>query len=364
MEFKIKDTNIVKGISILLMYMHHFYLSSDRYSEFDISFFPFTEAKINVLAVFCKMCVALFVLLSGYGMYVSYNKRYQNDVKVVDLIAYSIRRYLSLILQFMFVFLLSQIVFSWSGRTIQVYGTGGKIRSIIYFVIDMFGLAYLFGTPTYLGTWWYISIISLIIALFPIIMKCFKLNCWITYLLSIILPIVFHKTGLYFFEYLSVFIIGMIIAKYNILVKIKSMIKSNNFVYILSFVLGVFVLYACVRFRKESIVSIGFRESIISIVIVAFSFCYLSEAKYISTILQKIGEHSMTMYLFHTFIRTTFFKSFSYGFYNAYLNLFIFLVVTYILAYIIDYFKQKIGFNKLVKTISNSASNQFIKMFS
>ena len=43
MMFSKNDTLKIKGIAILMMYIHHFYLSADRYGKYAVDFFPLTE---------------------------------------------------------------------------------------------------------------------------------------------------------------------------------------------------------------------------------------------------------------------------------------------------------------------------------
>lgn len=68
--FDRRDTQAVKGIAIIAMVIHHFYLSD-----------PAALIKINslgdVIKVFGatgKVCVALLTILSGYGLMESYKK--------------------------------------------------------------------------------------------------------------------------------------------------------------------------------------------------------------------------------------------------------------------------------------------------
>ena len=68
MQFSKKDTALVKGIAILMMLFHHCFESTGRYAGYEMNFFPLTESQTVTIASFFKICVALFVFLSGYGI--------------------------------------------------------------------------------------------------------------------------------------------------------------------------------------------------------------------------------------------------------------------------------------------------------
>ena len=67
---------ITKGIAILMMMWHHCFLPG-RYDGFSIVFWPLAENQVIHIANFCKICVSLFVFISGYGLFVSYTKQKQ-----------------------------------------------------------------------------------------------------------------------------------------------------------------------------------------------------------------------------------------------------------------------------------------------
>lgn len=54
------DTSVLKGIAILAMLVHHLYMGTDN------------SWLLGQMQVVGKVCVALFVLLSGYGLCVGY----------------------------------------------------------------------------------------------------------------------------------------------------------------------------------------------------------------------------------------------------------------------------------------------------
>lgn len=76
--FSREDTKLVKGFAILLMLYHHLFAFSDRIQDGN-SYTPLlTFTSVNsaeLVGLFGKMCVALFLFLGGYGTWMSYQAK-------------------------------------------------------------------------------------------------------------------------------------------------------------------------------------------------------------------------------------------------------------------------------------------------
>ena len=71
-EFTKNDTLIAKGIAIILMYLHHLFYFDDRIIEgnYYSSIGNLWGEKIEFFAgSFGKLCVCIFIFLSGYATY-------------------------------------------------------------------------------------------------------------------------------------------------------------------------------------------------------------------------------------------------------------------------------------------------------
>lgn len=81
-SFDRKQTNISKGVAVLLLLWHHLFFNSEtKYDQFT-SLFSFHGVPIEcLLADFCKVCVAIFLFLSGYGLYKSYCQYIKKEYK-------------------------------------------------------------------------------------------------------------------------------------------------------------------------------------------------------------------------------------------------------------------------------------------
>lgn len=69
--FTKKDTNIIKGMAIVFLMVHHCFKSAKRYAGYEVIFSPLNQEIVTYLASFLKICVPIFVFLTAYGITVS-----------------------------------------------------------------------------------------------------------------------------------------------------------------------------------------------------------------------------------------------------------------------------------------------------
>lgn len=67
-SLSIQDSNVLKGVALILLLWHHlFYVDNGMFSDINVWGYGLT----NQIGQLGKVCVALFVFLSGYGLVVS-----------------------------------------------------------------------------------------------------------------------------------------------------------------------------------------------------------------------------------------------------------------------------------------------------
>lgn len=77
--FDKRQTNIAKGLAIIILLWHHLFYNGNTF----VSLLSFQGRSIeHIIAQSGKVCVAIFVLLSGYGLYQSYKLKYCRDLKL------------------------------------------------------------------------------------------------------------------------------------------------------------------------------------------------------------------------------------------------------------------------------------------
>lgn len=79
--FTKNDTLCIKALAVMLMLIHHLFTFPEKFAE-GVSFtsmytFPDAVTIESIAGNFGKLCVALFMLLSGYGIYKSYMAKEQ-----------------------------------------------------------------------------------------------------------------------------------------------------------------------------------------------------------------------------------------------------------------------------------------------
>lgn len=169
--FNIRDTNIQKGAAILMILGIHLFVRSDQtlYSyHWKICELP----ALNFIFYQLKIGVTIFVILSGYGLNESYNRKYAIYGKERNFNMAFVRSHVSgLLSNFWIAFILAAgtgLSLGW----ISVSAIWGGFWGLM---VDFFGMQDLvydfYPTKTLNPTWWYMSAILLFYLFFPMIKK-------------------------------------------------------------------------------------------------------------------------------------------------------------------------------------------------
>lgn len=183
-----RNSNIAKGLASLFLIYHHLFYSDSTLELYD-ALTGFTINGIPLVQAFgksAKVCVAVFVFLSGYGL----TKKIQSSRSFSGIgrrsLMFSLGYIRKFLIQYWFVFITAGLIgniFHW-----RVYS---KIyNNLLEAGIDFLGLARMFGTPTYNDTWWYVSIQFCFYLLFPFVIQGMKKAPYSILVLSFILPFV------------------------------------------------------------------------------------------------------------------------------------------------------------------------------
>ena len=127
MNYSKNDTMIAKGFAAILLLIHHLFYTTDyAFSSFLFS----REGWVN-LAKISKVCVAMFLILSGYGLAKSFEKHQLSSFSFVK------RHLLKVYTGFWMIFALSLIplCFAYKGKTFGSTWGGG-----IQFIEDFLGI--------------------------------------------------------------------------------------------------------------------------------------------------------------------------------------------------------------------------------
>ena len=345
----------MKGVAICMMMLHHCFLGAERYEGFDIDFLLLGEYLTVLLAQFCKICVAVFVFISGYGITYSL-KRMDGTVHGAE--ARQIKkRMLSLMSGFWFVYILSFIAAAVLNPSIitKSYFTGkNPLDTVLYIAADFLGLADLFGTPQMIGTWWYMSLAIIILCIMPIMYKTYKkYGSLVVFVLIFCINGFFDAKNYDMFRWFFILALGMICAENNYLGKWKEFrfIKSNAVLdYILKFIIYTPILVLCVYTRQNLDFVVAYvQDGIIPLFVIFYCYAIVFEIPFIYKALGFIGKHSMNIFMSHTFLRAFYLRDFIHSFRYPFVIVAVLLVCSLLLSVVIEALKKYTGYNKLVK---------------
>ena len=304
MKFTKEDTKIIKGAAICLMLYHHLFAYPDRLMEGVrfVSLCSFGGVPLSVyIGQFGRICVPMFLFLSGYGIYISSEK--SENVRAMTL-----RRVQGLYKQMWQVFFLALPFSLWVNRW--------KGAALIPEAI-MNGLSL---DCSFNEEWWFILPFAVMLVIFPAIKRFLdrkNANLYTELLVLLlysafynyIVPGVFSAFSLSGFEKSAVwhrmneillvfpaFFLGCVFAKYGILDRIKKDCAGKPAWCVLSLV----CLGAVFYLRLYNYMFYDFVNGAVLVMCLTI-LLPLRILRWPFRLLGKLAEESTFMWLTHTF---------------------------------------------------------------
>lgn len=371
MKFTKEHTMQMKGIAIIILLFHHCFLNAQRWATvpyeklattkgwgyYPISFAPFSSHTIQYLASFSKICVAMFVFMTGYGMWVSY----ESQKKKTTMSNYIKKRMVTLMTGFLIIFVVTEILAIPTGRFIEVYGH--DFCSVVYMIIDALGLAKLLGTPLFCLTWWYMSLAIVLIMIFPFVHSIMEKYQWVVVVASIIVPRACgfgQSTDL--FRYLLAYTLGMYFAQHDLLARIKEKFMEQNVEgKLLSLIVSLIGLAVIIKCRQNAWIGwkyLDFWDGFAAMYVIIISYIYILNGKWIVKGLGFLGKHSMNIFLIHSFYRDVFFHEFTYSFYYAWLDYIVLMAISLVTSIVLEWFKKLIRYEKFIEWVKRLVTKE------
>ena len=371
MKFTKEHTMQMKGIAIIILLFHHCFLNAQRWATvpyeklattkgwgyYPILFAPFSSHTIQYLASFSKICVAMFVFMTGYGMWVSY----ESQKKKTTMSNYIKKRMVTLMTGFLIIFVVTEILAIPTGRFIEVYGH--DFRSVVYMIIDALGLAKLLGTPLFCLTWWYMSLAIVLIMIFPFVHSIMEKYQWVVVVASIIVPRACgfgQSTDL--FRYLLAYTLGMYFAQHDLLARIKEKFMEQNVAgKLLSLIVSLIGLAVIIKCRQNAWIGwkyLDFWDGFAAMYVIVLSYIYILNGKWIVKGLGFLGKHSMNIFLIHSFYRDVFFHKFTYSFYYAWLDYIVLMAISLVTSIVLEWFKKLIRYEKFIDWVKRLVTKE------
>lgn len=312
-SFTREDTKIMKGIAIILMFVHHLWLFPDwMYAGGGLTskLILFGEPITTYLGRFGNICVAIYFFLGGYGTYKSYLAGELDIVKKLKELYRIYWKVLFIFIPIGFLFFRNQPAYC---ENVDVY-TRFSSFSWKEFIANFLGIS-----GSYQGAWWFLFPYVLAVLTFPLYRRLFSRlsgagGLAAVILLCILESNVFPALGqlqslgtmannkLYGFLFCQTsprtanFWMGIYVAKEDGLVRAWEALKKND---LLNPLVDVCVLAAisylyCEAYGEE--LTIFYVPAMI-----IYSLDLLSHMRWVRYILRRIGEQSTNMWLNHEF---------------------------------------------------------------
>ena len=362
------DSMRLKGIAMLMMFFHHLYCQVSRFDGYEISFSPFGQDAVVDVAMFFKLCVSIFAFVSGYGLLTSYTSALKQGGgigKSEITTRWLLKRLAKLLIGFLAIYVLVFVVtMCIDGMPLEVYFSGSKTAGVVYMIIDALGLANLLGTPTLIGTWWYMSAAIVFIVAVPVLYWVRRIVGWIPVVFGVCavqrLLVGDYLGGVNAATFLTPVVLGMMFRDLHIFdridgtrpVRIDEDGRSSSSV--LYGILAVAAIFVCFRINVNISPSVLW-ELEYGWFVLPFVFAVkylLGNVPVLSRFLSFMGRHSMTMFLTHSFIRWPYLESVVYGTGNFMLNYVALLVLSVALAVVVDWLLDKVHLHRFISYVT------------
>lgn len=341
-NFDIRQTNIAKGLACLFLLWHHLFFDSTKDYELFAPIVTTSSGKpvACIIAAICKVCVAMFLILSGYGMNCVLNNNVNPDCLMKSSINISLKQLWKLWANYIFIFVLFvpwQFIFNHMPYTCWQDC-----------VVDILGVSYIFlGKHTMNATWWYMSIAILSYIVTPIFYFLFNKNRGLTIILMVTAMGLFAQVS--YIYWVVFYFCGFILCEYRYFDIIASWYTKMKALKIIGMIACIGLIIYFRRLYNPLVLDLP-----LAVIMITLSYLFLSKIKLISGIFGFIGKHSGNIFMFHTFIYYYDFQSIIYAPRYSPLIFLLLLLICLGVSVLIEILKKSILFSKFVEYVGNS----------
>lgn len=282
-----KTTQMIKGIAILLMITHHFC---------SVDFFPHLNSYLIEFGIACKICVAIYAVLSGYGYFFTKEKT----------LKYSLKKIWGLLkVYWISLFTLFIPIALFKGWEI----TPWKL------IIQLFGLI-----PNLNWYAWYVFFYIFCMLVMPVLCKyrVFRFKPFINLVLILVLPYIIevflHEIPYYetstiiqdlfsCFLYFPCFLIGYWFANNQIIEKFKKINLMKNSIICIVGIITIFVMRVIVASIAGFLLDVFYAPVIICLLVNLFDNINICS---ILKLFENLGKQSTGMWFFHAVFFSTY----------------------------------------------------------
>ncbi len=340
--FTLNHTNKAKGLAILLLLIYHLFENEELIALTEVNYAPFSLEGFLTFTGFGNVCVAVFVLLTAFG--IASGLLAQGELSPADTYRQAAKRFVRLMVNFAVLYLSVSLLWWYLFDYQSLYGPGKQ--GILYLLTDAAGLSMFFDTPTLNETWWYMEIAYLLIFLVPFLTWLIKKIGYPVLLIAVFFP--------YLVEippdvkrYLFVAVFG-VCAAYG---KWPDRLLNLRVHPALQWLIGLLGVVLCVLIRQNYVVYetyVHLADAPIALLLIYFGGALVGSVPILGSVLAFIGKHAMNIYLVHTFFYMTLWREYIYYFRYAGVTFVLLLGVSLLYSVVLELVKKAVGLKRLL----------------
>lgn len=358
LQFTRQDTNIAKGIFIIMMAVHHLFFDNGTFAGFSLSFAPLNSHQAVVIAQYFRICVGGFAFLTFYGMTVKFMQLSQEEL-YRKLTAITVRRYITLVTSFFFVYILSALTAVILKKDLSMLYSREETSWLGYGILDAVGMADFFKTPTLNVTWWYMSFAVVILFLFPIFYIMYEKLGAVLVIAMIFIPATFILDQTYLGMCAFSMALGILCARKDLFVRLREAGAgklSAKLLKVLICALLFLITYQLLFYVACSTLYYGIGAALWTYI----GFEFLAPVKILNKIFAFLGKHSLNIFLVHTFFYYYYARDFIYSFGHGLLVVLVLLLCSLAVSVLIELLKKLVRYQKAVDRLQEFAGQRLL----
>lgn len=328
--FDVGATDACKGVALVLLLWHHLFYVHPEYGRL-----------VHGSAQLAKVCVAMFVLLSGYGLAASLKPG------TTTLLAFYRRRLARLYLNYWLIAGIFIAIGTLSG--LRPLAAAYETRPQLKLAAQLLGLdQYLVGGYGYNATWWFMGLIVPLQLLFPFLNDLTRKYGWWLLLMSA-LPLIDRGLRIPMLQWwLFPFCLGVFAGQRGSVSLVSGRLAAlGRWRFAL-----LAALLAATAAARQSLFKGGVEiDGVFGAVIIVLCFEATVALPPLKRALGFLGGHLFNIFLFHTFIYFYFWPKLIYAPRSPFAILALLLAVCLAISATIERFKRMAGFPRLLAAV-------------
>lgn len=333
------DSKLIKGVAICLMLWHHL---------FPNALYSGGSSAVVFMAAVGKVCVSLFLLMSGYGLACQYSKLIAGAKNLKERFGvttkFIAKRYVKFYTGYWVIFsIFSVISGGWLGASFESrYETDNILFPL---VVDFFGFM---GYHSYNITWWFNRAILLLYIVFPILFLLIRKIPYIS--LALVFGIMLVSIPVAFINEMTIWMFPFFIGVFWAMKVPQGYTITNKRKYLILLPITLILCCVLVYFRQNRIIPYfsGIAvDGLLAFVISMLVIMLIRNLPVVNVVFSFLGKHSANMYMVHTFLFSYWFPQFIYAPKYAILIFLLLLLCSLTISLALEFIKTKCCIYKL-----------------